>query len=294
MPTSPQPSATPRDVNSVSRVFPGTSFVWSRVGLLVLCVLVLAGRAVWSRDTLYVVTDLWGDPVLATVDVGADALRPVGGAIGFEPLCLEYSRHDGFFYGVTGYTDTDLDLLVRIDPVTGVGEAVGPTGAAVGVCSDLAEDDDGQLWMLTLQGLYRVDRDTGAVAFACTPTEYVDGLTCRNGILTTYKTPPGTDPGCGLGTTGLFSAELATGATGWIYGSVEGPGQWWKDYYREDPQTGEVTPFAHVFRGFGGPMGLAVGPERQRAPAIPALGLPGTLLLTLLTALAAVAAIRRR
>jgi hypothetical protein len=211
---------------------------------------------------------------------------------------IEFSA-DGFIYGV----DSGSDTLVRIDPLSGLSETVGPLGVDFGWDTDLDEDDHGQLWLL--QGfvgkLYSIDTTTGAAALQCQANNpEIFGLAIHDGrFLTSSYGPNPPDPGCGFEYVTSYAFYLEKGPDGWIHTlSFEPFGFQYTIYIfsRVNPTTG-----AHEELGRFGPggvgdfWGLTFDPTEQPPPAapIPTLGWSGRTLFTLLLALAGISILTR-
>lgn len=206
-----------------------------------------------------------------------------------EVVTIEYSV-DGYIYGV----DTALDTLLKIDPISGTVETVGPLGIDLDWHADLDEDETGTLWMLesVAGGLYTVDRTTGAATLQCqTDFPYVSGLAISDGRWwTTWldsPNPPPPSPGCGLDF--LWDdpsnvSQLESAADGWVY--VQSV--WWVPTFgffvfsRYDPETGAVEDLGGFISHFGGLSGITFDPNDQPSPAIPVLSRPGIAILILL------------
>ena len=267
---------------------------WSLFALLLFTHPLLGTEVV---DTFYSTYSEWGQPGSILVKLEIPEEGWIGsfsriGNIGKLVECLEFSQ-DGFFYGV----DVLGDSLVRIDPVTGEGAAVGNLGVfSTGFenSPDLSEDENGQLWMLAEHVLYRVDRATGIAQFSCQANAPVDGLTFLNGEKITCMGCPG-EPGCGLLKGGPDFGGLEAGTDGWVYGffplapTADGVGM-----IRVNPATGEQESIHALWWGYT-LVGLSLGPAapQQGAMPIPALSGRAAVAMCVLLAAAGFALLRR-
>jgi len=231
------------------------------------------------------------DQRLVMVDFGNQSLVPVGDAWLFVN-CLEYSEDD-FLYGV----DILAETLLRINPSTGASTIVGPLGIDQQYAADLAEDEYGQLWMLSGGNLYTIDRATGAAVHQCqaNSTE-LSGLAIFDGrMLTTPYFPDPPEPGCGLEYVSSMKHYLDIGPGGLVYGLLitQLPQTTWNVVYRIDPATGEEEEVARFFLRETELRGLAFPPEQQPPPSIPTNDRRGATLLALLLAAAALVILTR-
>lgn len=236
------------------------------------------------------------DHTLVKVDWSYQTVVPIGN-IPSGVDSIEFST-DGFIYGVDAFSDT----LVRIDPVSGSSETVGPLGVDLDWDTDLDEDDQGQLWLLEnfVGKLYSIDTTTGAATFQCQANNpEIFGLAIHDGrFLTTYYDPDPPDPGCGFEYVTRYAFYLEKGPDGWIHGLSFYPfGFQYTVYvfFRVDPATGVHEGLGEFGPNAGDYWGLTFDPTEQPPPeaGIPATGRAGTVILIALLAIAGVAILTR-
>jgi len=212
-------------------------------------------------------------------------------------VSIEFSI-DGFIYGV----DPVFDTLVRIDPLSGVSETVGPLGVDFDWDTDLDEDEQGQLWLLQrfVGKLYSIDTTTGAATFQCqADNPEIFGLAIHDGrFLTTFYPPDPPDPGCGFEYVTSYTLYLEKGPDGWIHGLHFYPlGFQYTIYvfFRIDPTTGVHEELGTFGPGGGAYWGLTFDPTEQppHAAPIPTLGWSGQALFTLLLVIAGITILTR-
>jgi streptogramin lyase len=184
-----------------------------------------AGSAV-AQESAYVLTDPLSPSLLRLDPVTGQVLGSVqvtGHQSLFGGLAVDAS---GTMYSIDGYNDEFPDRLFRIDPASGAGAVVGPTGLNWNFRTVTVDPRTDTLYGASdspSPGLYTLDRATGAATFVRTfsaPT--YDQMTAlaidRNGIAWF------TD----IGDTGLFRMDL-TGGTVTHVGDIGGSGNWFND-----------------------------------------------------------------
>jgi hypothetical protein len=243
-------------------------------------VVILAGTTAAAFGDPYSTMALDGQLVM--IDITNQSIIPIGEP-SCRPLALVYS-FDGFLYAVE--FESGPANLVKMDPATGSAEWVGPLGdIGIFYSLDLAEDANGQLWMLTHDTLYTIDRETGTATVHCeADVERLSGLAFLGHRMVTNVVIGNTNPGCGLENLEATAPFLSTGPDGGLYGLIVAPWGWWSDIVRINPATGEEEVLAH-FLGMA-LIGLACPPEQQPPGKIPTLDWRGFLLLAILLAAA--------
>ena len=101
------------------------------------------------------------------------------------------------------WIDDSLNKLGKIDVATGAASVVGPL-IVNGTVTDLAFDPSGNLWAITFDSIYRVDKNTGAATFVGT-----HGISNGNALVFAAD---GTLYAAGASSTGLFRINTLTGA----------------------------------------------------------------------------------
>lgn len=225
-----------------------------------------------------------GNREIVKMDSSYQSVTPIGNGP-HNVAAIEFSA-DGFIYGV----NSDSDTLEKIDPSTGVSSTVGLLGVDIIYEVDLDEDESGQLWMLVGNGLYLLDRNTGAASLDCEPSDYTVGLASLAGTRWTSSNslvPPGA--GCGLeyiNQSGDPFGNLERGPDGWIHG-INGTCAGWAcmtSFYRVHPASGVVENLAN-YGDLYGVGGLTFDPNEQPSHEVPTLDWSGVaLLISILTA----------
>ncbi len=201
---------------------------------------------------------------------------------------------DGFIYGVDAFSDT----LVKIDPLNGNSETVGPLGVDLDWWTDLDEDGDGRLWLLQngTGELFTIDRTTGAASLQCqADNPEVFGLAILDGrFFTSGYGPNPPDPGCGLEFLGGTIPYLEKGPDGWIHTLIAEPfGFQYTSYIfsRVNPTNGALQELGRFGPGdIDEFYGLTFDPAEQvPPPPIPTLGWQGRAMLILLLTIAGAA-----
>lgn len=255
--------------------------------LIFLAVVMLAARFVSAEGGPYSILN----GTLVKIDPSYQTTVPIGD-ISNGVGSIEFSV-DGFIYGVDAFSDT----LVKIDPLDGDSETVGPLGFDLDWETDLDEDGDGRLWLLQsgTGELFTIDRTTGAASLQCQANNPdVFGLAIHDGrFFTSGYGPNPPDPGCGLELSGGTIPYMETGPDGWIHTLIAEPfGFQYTSFIfsRFNPMNGA----SHELGRFGpGDIdefyGLTFDPVDQPPPAIPTLDWQGRAMLILLLTIAGTA-----
>jgi len=213
----------------------------------------------------------------------------VVGEIGHDVDCLVYST-DGQLYGINQWQR----VLVSIDPETGAGSIIGPTGvdAWEGFGPDLAEDDLGRLWLMADSKLITINRQTGAATLECElEHSYSSGLAFWRGQgFTTADVPPNQnpDPGCGLRFFEYYARSMESGPGGDLFRTYPSshPSFGGTIVGTYDPWTGNYQQIGFFNGHYLG--GLAFPPADQQQPGapIPTIDWRGVLVMVFLLAAA--------
>lgn len=175
-----------------------------------------------AGDTLYALAGPTS-PVVYTLDPSTGSTINAVFVFGHEALFGGLGAGNGVLYSIDGYNDANNDRLFSIDPATGSGTVVGPTGENWNFrCVDV-HPSTGVIYATRDNALYTMNPTTGAATLVSNLT----GPTLDQ--LTAFAIAPnGTAFGTDIGDTGLFAINLATGAMSHV-GDVGGSGNWFND-----------------------------------------------------------------
>jgi len=262
-----------------------------------------------SLFRLDLVTD--SSPIVPAV-VGETGIPGYSGSMALGPDGRLYAAHRQW---------PQPDRLYAIDPATAEATLIGDLdlGDAQARWSDMTFDDQGRLWLLSMETLFRIDPATAAAIEIATGLEGLQTVAHRNGVLYGVAGDAGVsewslvsiDPTTGDLTpladiTGIESVECLLeipesadfDAAGGLWISVDSvPACIVPDFntwivYLPDALQGTPTSRSRV-DGPGWFPALALAP-RQEVIAVPTLDLSGFLLLSLALAATALALLRRR
>ncbi|MCC6558843.1 MAG: hypothetical protein IT372_38415 [Polyangiaceae bacterium] len=236
----------------------------------------LVPAAAGAVETMYALSTYGVGGALLTLDkatgVTLSSVTITGQEALFGGLAIEAS---GMIYSIDGYTDASPDRLFLIDPATGQGTVVGPTGQNWNFRAVHVHPLTDALYGANDNNLFTIDKATGQV----TQIAAVTGSTLDQ--LTTFAfDASGQIYGTDIGGVGLFQIDAVTGQATHLADLFPGVGgTWFKDLafdslgalygvreqggvYTIDVAAGSVTPiyggtyWGVAFGGLGGGAGL--------------------------------------
>ena len=162
-------------------------------------------------------------PSLYTLDLAGTVLNSAA-VTGHEALFGGFAADlNGDLWSIDGYNDGESDRTFRIDPVTGAGTVVGPTGFNWNFRTVHVHPGTGVLYGARDNQYFTIDTSTGAATLIANMSGaglgQITAMAINSAGQAYITNIAGVD---------LFSLDLATGATTLI-GTIGGPNDWYND-----------------------------------------------------------------
>ncbi|MFM9995544.1 MAG: hypothetical protein ACKVU4_07050 [Phycisphaerales bacterium] len=190
------------------------------------CAAALAAAAsAQAQEKFYILSDQLF-PQLREVSPQTGAIVSSVPVTGHESLFGGLAALNGSMYSVDGYNDPNPDRLFRIDPATGAGTVVGPTGFNWNFRSVYAHPTSGVLYGTTDGvGVFTFNLTTGAATLAA---NFSGGGPEHDQITAFAINAQGQAYCTDIQQTSLFGLNLQTGALSFI-ANIGGDSNWFED-----------------------------------------------------------------